>query len=49
METVCLGFNYRMSEVQSAVVLGQLERIVELVDIRKKLQNILMKLYQIQK
>ena len=33
---VCLGFNYRMSEVQSAVVLGQLERIVELVDIRKK-------------
>tara|TARA_B100001057_G_scaffold456381_1_gene503732 strand:- start:577 stop:1755 length:1179 start_codon:yes stop_codon:yes gene_type:complete len=33
---VCLGFNYRMSEVQSAVVLGQLERIKELVEIRKK-------------
>lgn len=33
---VSLGFNYRMSEVQSAVILGQLERINELVDIRKK-------------
>lgn len=33
---VSLGFNYRMSEVQSAVVLGQLERIEELVNIRKK-------------
>lgn len=31
-----IGFNYRMSEVQSAVVLGQLERIEELVSVRKK-------------
>ena len=33
---VSLGFNYRMSEVQSAVILGQLERIKELVDVRKQ-------------
>ena len=33
---VSLGYNYRMSEVQSAVILGQLERINQLVDIRKK-------------
>lgn len=31
---VMLGFNYRMSEVQAAVVLGQLERLEELVDVR---------------
>jgi len=31
---VSLGFNYRMSELQAAVVLGQLERIQELVQIR---------------
>lgn len=31
---VTLGFNYRMSEVQAAVTLGQLERIEELVDVR---------------
>ena len=30
---ISVGFNYRMSEVQSAVILGQLERINELVDI----------------
>ncbi|EZH72284.1 spore coat protein [Aquimarina atlantica] len=31
---VAVGFNYRMSEVQSAVILGQLERIKELVNQR---------------
>ena len=31
---VTLGFNYRMSEVCSAVALGQLERLEELVDAR---------------
>lgn len=31
---VSVGYNYRMSEVQSAVILGQLERIQELVNIR---------------
>lgn len=31
---ISVGFNYRMSEVQSAVILGQLERIEELVDVR---------------
>ncbi len=33
---ISLGYNYRMSEVQSAVILGQLERINELVKIRVK-------------
>lgn len=33
---VALGFNYRMSEVQAAVALGQLERLRELVDVRVK-------------
>lgn len=33
---VALGFNYRMSEVCAAVVLGQLERAQELVNIRIK-------------
>jgi perosamine synthetase len=33
---VMLGFNYRMSEVQAAVTLGQLERLDELVDQRLK-------------
>lgn len=37
---VSLGFNYRMSELQSAVILGQLERIEELVDIRKEVGRI---------
>ena len=37
---VSVGFNYRMSEVQSAVILGQLERIEELVDIRIKVGEI---------
>ena len=37
---VSIGFNYRMSEVQSAVMLGQLERIDELVDIRIKVGEI---------
>lgn len=33
---ISLGFNYRMSEVTSAVILGQLERIDELVEQRRK-------------
>lgn len=33
---VMLGFNYRMSEVQAAVMLGQVERLDELVDQRLK-------------
>ena len=37
---ISVGFNYRMSEVQSAVMLGQLERIEELVDIRVKVGEI---------
>lgn len=37
---ISIGFNYRMSEVQSAVMLGQLERIKELVDIRIKVGEI---------
>lgn len=32
---VCLGWNYRMSELQAAVVLGQLERSKELVSARQ--------------
>ena len=31
---VSVGYNYRMSELQSAVILGQLERIEELVNVR---------------
>jgi perosamine synthetase len=37
---ISLGYNYRMSEVQSAVMLGQLERINELVDVRIKVGEI---------
>ena len=37
---ISVGYNYRMSEVQSAVMLGQLERIEELVDIRIKVGQI---------
>ena len=37
---VSLGFNYRMSELQAAVLLGQLERAVELVDNRIKVARI---------
>ncbi len=37
---ISVGYNYRMSEVQSAVMLGQLERIQELVDIRIKVGKI---------
>jgi perosamine synthetase len=37
---ISVGFNYRMSEVQSAVMLGQLERIEELVDARVKVGKI---------
>jgi perosamine synthetase len=37
---VMLGFNYRMSEVQSAVMLGQIERIDELVERRIEVANI---------
>jgi perosamine synthetase len=37
---VSLGFNYRMSEVNAAVILGQLERIDELVEQRIKVAAI---------
>jgi perosamine synthetase len=37
---ISLGFNYRMSEVNAAVVLGQLERAEELVDQRIKVAKI---------
>ena len=37
---ISIGYNYRMSEVQSAVMLGQLERIDELVDVRIKVGEI---------
>lgn len=37
---VSLGFNYRMSEVNAAVILGQLERAEELVDIRIRVAKI---------
>lgn len=37
---VTLGFNYRLSEVNAAVVLGQLERAIELVEQRVKVAAI---------
>lgn len=37
---VAVGFNYRMSEVQSAVILGQLERIKELVNQRLEIAKL---------
>ena len=37
----CFGFNYRMSELQAAVALGQLERAEELVEARIKSAGIL--------
>jgi len=37
---VMLGFNYRMSEVQAAVMLGQVERLDELVQHRRKVANL---------
>jgi len=37
---VSLGFNYRMSEVNAAVVLGQIERAVELVNQRIRVAKI---------
>jgi perosamine synthetase len=37
---VSVGYNYRMSELQSAVMLGQLERVNELVDVRIKVAEI---------
>jgi perosamine synthetase len=37
---VTLGFNYRMSELQAAVALGQLERAKELVQQRQKVASI---------
>lgn len=37
---VSLGFNYRMSEIQAAVILGQLERAKELVENRIKVAQI---------
>jgi perosamine synthetase len=38
---VCVGFNYRLSELNAAVALAQLERLPELVDIRVKAARIL--------
>lgn len=35
-----IGFNYRISELQSAVLLAQLERIEELVNIRKEVAKL---------
>ena len=37
---VSFGYNYRMSEIQAAVLLGQLERSEELVDLRIKVAHI---------
>jgi perosamine synthetase len=37
---VMLGFNYRMSEVQAAVMLGQVERLDELVEQRLKVADL---------
>ncbi|MBP1616096.1 MAG: Pleiotropic regulatory protein degT [Bacteroidetes bacterium] len=37
---IAIGFNYRMSELQAAVALAQLERIDELVDNRLEVANI---------
>lgn len=36
---VSLGYNYRMSELQAACALGQLERLEELVEIRNKITS----------
>jgi perosamine synthetase len=36
---ISLGFNYRMSELQAAIALGQLERADELVDVRIQVAN----------
>lgn len=40
---VAYGFNYRMSEVQAAVALGQIERLRELVDVRVRSARIFEK------
>ncbi len=37
---VSLGYNYRMSEVQAAVMLGQIERIRELVGVRMEVAKL---------
>ena len=37
---ISVGYNFRMSEVQSAVILGQLERINELVKIRTEVAKL---------
>jgi len=37
---VTLGFNYRMSEVAAAVALGQLERLGELINLRREIAGI---------
>ncbi|MBU1145329.1 MAG: DegT/DnrJ/EryC1/StrS family aminotransferase [Firmicutes bacterium] len=37
---ISLGFNYRMAEVNAAVILGQLERVEELVEQRIKVASI---------
>jgi perosamine synthetase len=37
---ITVGFNYRMSEVNAAVALGQLERLEDLVDQRKKVAGL---------
>jgi len=40
---VCLGYNYRMSEINAAVALAQLERLNELVDARVKVGKLFKK------
>jgi len=37
---ITLGFNYRLSEINAAVALGQLERLQELVDMRIKVAKL---------
>lgn len=44
---ISLGFNYRMSELQAACALGQLERVDELVSNRIEVAKSLMKLLKI--
>lgn len=39
---VSLGFNYRMSEIQSSILLGQIERSRKLVDRRIEVANLFM-------
>ena len=43
---ISLGFNYRMSEIQAAVLLGQLERVHELVEHRINVAHIFDKVIE---